>query len=110
MADGGHVHTNLVGAAGLDANTHKRELAEARVEAAHDLVVGNGGAGVVCRTGGHTGAAHWIAADCSRDSSLLALDCALHECDVGLADLTRGKEFGERAVGCIAFGDDDEAA
>ena len=34
----------------------------------------------------------------------------MHECDVGLADLTRGKEFGERGVGGVVFGDDDEAA
>ena len=110
MADGGHVHADLVGAAGLNADTHKREFAEARIEATNNFIVGDGGASVVCRAGGHTGAAHRIAAECCRDRSLLALDCAMHEGNVGLADLTRGKQFSERAMGCIVFGDDDEAA
>ena len=35
---------------------------------------------------------------------------AVDKCDVGLADLTRGEEFGELGVSCIVFGDDDEAA
>ncbi len=110
MADGGHVDANLVGTARFDADADQGELAEARVEAANDFVVRDGGTGVFGRAGGHAGAAHRIAADGSGDGSLLALDCALHECDIGLADLTRGKKFGERGVGGVVFGDDDEAA
>ena len=101
---------DLMGAAGLDADTDQGELAESCVEAANDFVVRDGGAGIFGRARGHAGAAHRIAADCGGDGSLLALDGAMHECDVGLADLTAGKQFGERGMGGVVFGDDDEAA
>ncbi len=81
MTDGGHVDANLVGTACLDADAYERELAEAGVESANDFVMGDSGTGIVGGAGGHTGAAHRVAAEGSGDGSLLALDRALHEGD-----------------------------
>ena len=91
------MHADLVGAAGFDAHAHEREFAEARFEALHHFVVGDGCARVLCGARGHARAAHGIAADGGGDASLLALDAPVDEGDVGLADLARREELGELA-------------
>ena len=110
VTDGGHVNANLMSTAGFNAYAHQGELAESGVEATHYFVMRDSGAGVVSGTRGHSGAANGVTTDGGIDRSLLSLDGAVHQCDVGLADLTRGKEIGERGVGGVVLGNDDEAA
>src|SRR6185312_1770318 len=110
MPDRREMNANLVGAAGFNADGDEREFAEAGFHSLQDGVVGDGGAGSFLAAGGHAGAADCVAADGGVDGSLLLLERAMDEGDVGLANLAAGKHFAELEVGGVIAGDDDEAA
>src|SRR5229473_4861905 len=108
MTQGGEVHTNLVGAAGVKLNFRQR----GGIDAGERAPVGAGFAGVAkykAAPGGHACAALGVAGDGEVDSAVILLQKALHESDVGFLDLALAEGFAELGVSGVVFGDEKDA-
>jgi len=89
VPDGGHVHADLMCAAGFDADANEREFAVAGLDALDDFVVRDRGAGALRGAGGHARAPDGVATQGRRDGALVSLNGTVHQRDVGFADLAR---------------------
>jgi hypothetical protein len=109
VAEGLGVDSDLMGAAGLDADFDEGEGAVWSGEALEEVEVGDGGASVGA-AGGHAGAADEVPGDGEAYGGVVFFDVAVEESDVGLGDLTAGEHVAEFAMRAVVFGDEDEAA
>ena len=105
MTDARQMHTDLVRAAGPDANFKEREF----VEASQHLVFGNGRT-AFRQSGRHAYAANRIASDRSCDLTPIRFHPAMHEREINLFDLAAGELLGEMAMSLIRARDQNHAA
>lgn len=110
VTEGGHVHTDLVRASGLDAYANQGELAEGGCEPPQHFIVRDGAARVFGSADGHAGAANGIAPDGRIDGSASAWQVTLDQGNVSLVDAAGRKHLRQSGVRGVVFGNDDEPA
>jgi hypothetical protein len=105
MTDARQVHTDLVRAAGPDANFEECEF----VEAPQHLIFGNGRA-ATRQSRRHAYTANRISCDRSCDLTPIRFHPAVHERDIKFFDFAAGELFGKMSMGLISARDQDHSA
>ena len=96
---------DLMSASGAEVDAEQSVLREA----AFDEVFGPGGA-ALAGFGGEAGAMDGVASDGFFDDAVILFDEALDEGEIDLFDVAVSELMGERVVGLVGFGDDEDAA